>query len=457
MTQYQSFPDAAGASRTLDKLKALMLPDLGGLRFLDIGCNEGFFCGFAAHRGARESVGIDHSPLFIGRARQRFPDCTFHVQGWEELPDGPFDVILIASALHYADDQPALLHRAAERLSVDGVLVLETGIVSSPRSDFVKVQRGIDERFFPTMPKMREVLASYAWKWMGPSVSQDGDPIGRHVFHIRRRRPLVALLLQPPGFGKSTIATSLFPDGGPPVVSTDRLLDRVVKGQVLADDRLREAIEANYTPYGIDRTTQALFAAGFAPQLLSLWMAQGGGGDFVLEGYVPSEHHAAVRQGFIDAGYLPVTLDWQLQGPRLLPSDVLAAQGEAFYRSLVGQDAGATGLREPVGFVDELRFEGGRLAVRGWAIDVRGELPGQFAVRLDDRTLVPASLEKMLRVDVQRHLGLAHGLVGYRFVVEVPGVRDLAQLKGRVQVFAAEGGRPVGRALQFAASVAALA
>ena len=126
MTQYQSFPDAAGASRTLDKLKALLLPDFAGLRFLDIGCNEGFFCGFAAHRGAREAVGIDYSPLFIGRARQRFPACTFHVQGWDELPPGPFDVILIASALHYADDQPALLHRAAERLSTDGVQKVQT-------------------------------------------------------------------------------------------------------------------------------------------------------------------------------------------------------------------------------------------------------------------------------------------------------------------------------------------
>src|SRR5688500_18131793 len=109
MAQYQSFPDAAGDSRTLEKLKALRLPSLHGKRFLDVGCNEGFFCGYARFDGAVRAVGVDHSAGFIARARRRYPDCEFFQQGWEHLPEGPFDVILLASALHYADDQPALV------------------------------------------------------------------------------------------------------------------------------------------------------------------------------------------------------------------------------------------------------------------------------------------------------------------------------------------------------------
>ena len=57
MAQYQTFPGKTGASRTAEKLKALLLPDLSGKRFLDVGCNEGFFCGFAKHCGAERSVG----------------------------------------------------------------------------------------------------------------------------------------------------------------------------------------------------------------------------------------------------------------------------------------------------------------------------------------------------------------------------------------------------------------
>ena len=459
MAQYQSFPDAAGASRTLDKLKALMLPEMSGLRFLDVGCNEGFFCGFAAFQGARESVGIDHSQLFIGRARRRFPGCTFHVQGWERLPEGPFDVILLASALHYAEDQEALVHQVASRLSPDGVLVLETGIVSSKKAEFVKVQRGIDERFFPTMPKMREVLRRYAWKWMGPSVSQDGDPVARHVFHVRPRRPLACLLLQPPGFGKTSIANSLFKANGVPVVSTDQLLDRVAKGRMPADPALAAAAAEDYSPFRIDQTVQRLFAQGLGPALVRLWLEHAGTGDFALEGYVPGEYQDEVKRALHGAGYLPVELHWQPSGPRLPGPQELAARGEAFYRSLQQQpaDEAAATLREPAGFIDELSLSGTRVVVRGWAIDVQGELPAQFAVRLDGRVTAVTEFERQLRPDVQRHLGLSTGLVGYRFAIEAPGVRTKDDLKGRLQVFAAEAGYPIGRPFHFAAPVAALA
>jgi trans-aconitate methyltransferase len=116
MAQYQSFPDAVGDSRTLDKLKALRLPDLSGKSFLDVGCNEGFFCGFAGFQGAARVVGIDRSEAFLARARRRFTDCQFLAQGWETLPEERFDVILLASALHYAEDQPALIRALVERL-----------------------------------------------------------------------------------------------------------------------------------------------------------------------------------------------------------------------------------------------------------------------------------------------------------------------------------------------------
>ena len=52
MAQYQSFPGAPGDSMTLDKLKRMAFPELAGKTFLDVGCNEGFFCGFARHVGA---------------------------------------------------------------------------------------------------------------------------------------------------------------------------------------------------------------------------------------------------------------------------------------------------------------------------------------------------------------------------------------------------------------------
>ena len=64
------FDDAKGGSKSSEKLKALALPQLKnrhseaaplkGLSVLDIGCNEGFFCGEALKQGARRVVAPEH-------------------------------------------------------------------------------------------------------------------------------------------------------------------------------------------------------------------------------------------------------------------------------------------------------------------------------------------------------------------------------------------------------------
>src|SRR3546814_16135384 len=123
------------------------------------------------------------------------------------------------------------MHRLVERLTPNGVLVLELGIASSEKSEWIRIRRGIDERYFPSMPKMREVLVDYAWKWMGRSVTPDGDPVGRHVIHVSRRRPGAQLLLQPPGYGKSSPATQHFLPSGSVGVAGQRDLDRDAGGK----------------------------------------------------------------------------------------------------------------------------------------------------------------------------------------------------------------------------------
>ena len=447
MAQYQSFPDAAGDSRTFDKLRSLMLPDLAGRSFLDVGCNEGFFCGFARFAGATRSVGLDHSSLFIERARRRFPDCEFLQQGWEALPEGPFDVILLASALHYAEDQAALVQALVERLSPDGVLVLELGIVSSRDSGWIKVKRGIDEREFPTMAKLREVLQDYAWKWMGRSVMQDGDPVQRHVVHVSRRRPVAYLLMQPPGFGKSSIAAGLFAPAGVPVVSGDQQLALVAQDrQPAATERLRAIVKDDYSPFRIDQVVQQVFAAGLGPELVALWRAEAGGGDFAIDAYVPQEYQALVAEQLAEAGFLPVLLQWDRVGPRLLPAEALGRQAEDFYLSMAApgsprpQPSPDDPVGRTIGFVDEVVLQDGRLQVRGWAVDPEGALPGTLGVRHGGRIVFTEDFERQSRPDVQRHLRLPHALFGYRATVDLPGIGAVGDLAGSdFAVIAADG------------------
>lgn len=451
MAQYQTFPGAPGDSLTLDKLKRLALPDLQGKSFLDVGCNEGFFCGFARSMGARRAVGIDQVDAFIERAKRRFPECEFHAQGWDRIPDDRFDVILLASALHYAEDQEGLLHTLVEHLAPDGVLVLELGIVTSKQSEWVGVHRGIDERLFPTMPKLREILEPYAWKWMGPSIPQAGDPVARHVLHISPRRHAAYLLMQPPAYGKTSIARSLFPAAGLPVVSGDLVIGRIAAGELEAPPRLSEAVVEGYSPFQIDVAIRRILERGCGPDLVKIWLEQAGSGDFSLDMYVPQEFQAGIKSALVDAGYLPVTLDWERPGGRLLSAAELRQGAEEFYLSMV--EGAPTEPATPVdwqGFVDEAKLCGGVLKLRGWAVDSAGRVPASLRVSLGE-TLHEAAFERQLRPDVQTHLGLPHALVGYQASVPAPGLQRLSQLAGQVEV-TVDG----GIVLPFAASLAGI-
>jgi replication-associated recombination protein RarA len=85
----------------------------------------------------------------------------------------------------------------------------------------VRVKRSIDERLFPSRGKLGEILEDYAWKIVGYSVQQAGDPLRRYVVHVRRQKPFVFLLLAPPASGKTTLARTLFAKAQVPIVSGD--------------------------------------------------------------------------------------------------------------------------------------------------------------------------------------------------------------------------------------------
>lgn len=425
MAHYQTFPGIAGDSRSLDKLRALGLPSLQGKSFLDVGCNEGFFCGYARFSGATRAVGLDKSREFIERARNRFPACEFLSQGWEQLPEGPFDVILLASALHYADDQPALLKALVERLAPDGVLVVEMGIVSSKDAKWVKVKRGIDERYFPTMGMVRSVLDDYAWKWMGPSIAQDGDPVSRHVIHVQLRRPMAYLLMQPPGYGKSTIARTLFIPASIPVVSGDAVLHDLAHGAVEAADRLLDSVSRDFSTLAIDQAVKRVCDDGQLGHLVDLWLARAGGGSFALDGYVPVEYHALVEQLLAQRGYLPVSLRWSRNGSAPRPEAAIQEQALAYYAFLAGGEAAVVqppgkSFEGILGFVDEIAFADNRMTCRGWAVLETGVMPEVLGLRLGGQFSLVEDFYREQRPDVQVHLGLGHDVCGFRFSIPVP-------------------------------------
>lgn len=412
-----------------------------------MGCNEGFFCGFAEFLGAEKVVGIDQSSLFIQRARKRFPGCEFLQQGWEQLPEGPFDVILLASALHYAEDQQALIEALMQRLSATGILVLELGIFSSRKAQWKRVKRGIDERLFPSMPMLRKVLAPYAWKWMGPSIDQPGDPVHRHVIHISPRLPLTYLLLQPPGYGKSLIAADLFAKAGVEIRSGDKLLAQVAKGvsETEVDASLQQCIVENYSPYQLDRLVVEIFRRGLSAALVNLWLAGTDGRDVAVDAYVPVEYVEEVLAQLRAHQRLPIRLEWDRPGAAPLPETTLRELGDAFYLSLLDPKSGQGSPQfDPTGFVDEVQVLDDQLLVRGWSVDTAGNLPKDIVVRVAGITLETIRQESQLRPDVQQHLHLPHALVGYRMFLRLPDGMGIEALRKGLSVVVGKDILPLG-------------
>ena len=313
MSHYQSFPGQPGAADSTGKLASLLLPPLAGKSFLDVGCNEGFFCGYASFEAAQKVVGIDKDENAIKNARERFPACDFRRGDWEELdsilePDEKFDVILMISAIHYSRDQNRTISELMQRLKPDGKLILEIGVIDSPgdikanpvNPGWYEVQRSIDSRLFPDHKGISSLLEPYAYKHGGKSVMQIGDPVPRHIYHIQNKKPVALVLSGAPASGKSTLAKIL------------SQAFNVVKG-----DELLCKISARHEDYGklgelisdidyqrIDLAIMNICQNNLLADFVDIIMEQAHGDNFVYDGFIPKGYGDIFTESLESKGYI---------------------------------------------------------------------------------------------------------------------------------------------------------
>ena len=84
-----------------------LLPELSGLRILDLGCGYGWFCRWARENGAAHVLGMDVSERMLARARATTQDAgiTYAREDMEhvELPEAAFDLVYSSLAFHYIE------------------------------------------------------------------------------------------------------------------------------------------------------------------------------------------------------------------------------------------------------------------------------------------------------------------------------------------------------------------
>ncbi len=421
---------SAADESALERLKGLRLPELAETRFLEVGCGDGFACGYAKLRGAARAVGIDRSAASLELARTRFPECEFAKQKGDSLPAGPFDVILVGDALHAAVDPERLIHALVQRLAEDGTLVLEAGVLNGSGSDWTSAEEPAGERRFPTLARLHEVLAPYAYKYRGPAAGPDEPRVARLVMHVRRRKPFAYLLMQPPAYGKTTIARTLFHRAGLEVVSGDSTVHRIALGRIEVSARLEALVKKEYSALSIDRTIAKVVAEGLADELVRTMFGRAKGREFALDAFLPRSTHEVAERIAREMGYVPVLLQWEPPGPRESTKTVgPEPRGETPERDK--KDL------EPTGVVDALRDIGdGRIRLRGWAFDETGSAPERLEVVLGGARHEVVSFRRVARPDVAERYRIADSLVGYEFELPLSDPPSLESLVAGLEVTA---------------------
>src|SRR3546814_3756929 len=101
--------------------------------------------------------------------------------------------------------------------------------------------------------------------------------------------------MQPPGYGKSSLASRLFVPAGMAVVSGDQQLSLVVEGKLAAPEPLRGTISEDYSPFCNDKTIERIFENGLGGELVKTWAGQ--------DGEQSSEDHTSELQSLMRISY----------------------------------------------------------------------------------------------------------------------------------------------------------
>lgn len=414
---YQSFPGEPGDSDSPAKLKALCLPDLKGKKVLDVGCNAGYFCQAALDAGAASVTGIDANATDIDNARARYPGPTFIATGWDALPEGKFDVILLLSAIHYAEDQPALIAKLVAALEPGGVLILEMGIAAGVGAQWVSVNRGMDVRQFPTMGMLGQVLSDYGYRMVGNSVPQAGDPTPRYVFHVQQKRQALLMCIDGSGTGKSNLCRTMLraSHGAIGNVSLDDLMlayyNEVAGEDVVTADELIRAY---------NHVCEAGILKGFARRVNA---HIGDEAVVLVEGAVPSGFRAQFARLMRELRHCDVwTLSpFEVQASLKMP----ARQGESPGASTDAEPrpvppTEVTLTNDVRCHLDKVRRIDGGVALTGWACDIEsGYGMDSLELTINGHVVCLDEFSRSRRADVRAKFELDSDLLGFAFELQM--------------------------------------
>lgn len=129
---YSGLPRSVGGLASAPEWPALraMLPEVRGLRIVDLGCGFGWFCRWAREGGAVEVLGIDLSEKMLAPARSAAPDAGITYLQADlstlTLEKSRFDLAYSSLAIHYLADVERFFAEVHAALIPGGHFVFST-------------------------------------------------------------------------------------------------------------------------------------------------------------------------------------------------------------------------------------------------------------------------------------------------------------------------------------------
>jgi len=197
------------ASDTEKKIKEAGFPkDMKGMRFFDIGANEGAFCEMAFKRGAAWATGVERNEKWVNIALKD-RDVSLCQQDWNEpwVDEGKthYDLIIWFAASHYEQAPRRIFDRIEKALSPGGMFIWEGGIADGHTKTFSRLSRPDAPDRYPTIPMLEDLLSGFSFRRHGPSTSLPNQ--GNRVFyHCWKKKPKVVIIKGETRDGKTEMA-----------------------------------------------------------------------------------------------------------------------------------------------------------------------------------------------------------------------------------------------------------
>ncbi|MGG7517831.1 class I SAM-dependent methyltransferase [Allorhizobium undicola] len=121
------------------------LPDLEGLRLMDVATGPGYAARLALQRGAKVT-GVDFSANMIASARQNVPKAQFEIADVKSLPfnDGEFDFAISNFGFQHFDDPAAAFREIARVLKPHGMLSFTVWAESARNAASLILEQALD-------------------------------------------------------------------------------------------------------------------------------------------------------------------------------------------------------------------------------------------------------------------------------------------------------------------------